>query len=104
MKTDTSNKQDEALNGGAARDCPDSAGSGLIAWGLRKRDECVLKAAQPGKMVRYGNAQYKVAHQRDFPHGRMIGIYDEPPSRHVDYINPKNLTVPFQNAQAEARR
>jgi hypothetical protein len=27
MKTDTSNKQDEAQNGGELRDCPDSAGS-----------------------------------------------------------------------------
>lgn len=59
----------------------------------------MLKAAQPGRLVKYGNAEYEVAHQRDFPHGRMVGIFDEPPSRHVDYINPRNLTVPFQNTK-----
>jgi hypothetical protein len=31
MKTDTLNTQDEALNGGAVRDCPDSAGYALAA-------------------------------------------------------------------------
>jgi hypothetical protein len=33
MKTETENKQDEATNGGAARDCPDSAGS--HEWDIR---------------------------------------------------------------------
>jgi len=100
MKTNTSNKQDDAQNSSAVRDCPDSAGSGLLDWARRKRAECVLKAAQPGRKVKYGNAEYEVAHQRDFPHGRMVGIFDEPPSRHVDYINPRNLTVPFQNTES----
>ena len=33
MKTETDSKQDEAKNGGSARDCPDSAGSAFKwAW------------------------------------------------------------------------
>jgi len=58
------------------------------------RAECVLKFATTGATVEYAGSRYEVAHQRQFPHGVMIGIYDEPPSKHVDYINPRNLTVP----------
>jgi len=43
-----------------------------------------------GDRVLYAGAVYNVAEIKKFPHGEMIGIYDEPPSQHVDYINPKN--------------
>ena len=42
------------------------------------------------------NSDYKfeVAEIRKFPHGFiMIGIYDEPPSRHVDFWNANSLYV-----------
>jgi hypothetical protein len=58
------------------------------------RADCVLKFATPGAMVNYAGSLYEVAHQKEFPHGTMVGIYDEPPGDHVDYINPRNLTVP----------
>ena len=38
MKTKTENKQDEAPNSSAVRDCPDSAGSGLVPFKLRVYD------------------------------------------------------------------
>lgn len=34
---------------------------------------------------------YEVAEIRQFPHGKMVGIYDEPPSKHIDYWNPSSL-------------
>jgi hypothetical protein len=30
---------------------------------------------------------YEVAELKQFPHGIMVGIYDEPPSKHIDYWN-----------------
>jgi hypothetical protein len=36
---------------------------------------------------------YEVADLKRFPHGFMVGIYDEPPSKHVDYWNAESLTL-----------
>jgi hypothetical protein len=36
---------------------------------------------------------YEVAEIRQFPHGPMVGIYDEPPSKHVDFWNASSLTL-----------
>jgi len=36
---------------------------------------------------------YTVAELNRYPHGWMVGIYDEPPSLHIDYWNPANLTL-----------
>lgn len=66
----------------------------LREWASKKRAGLILKHATPGTMVRYAGADYEVAHQKQFPHGRMVGIYDEPPGKHVDYINPRSLTIP----------
>jgi hypothetical protein len=44
---------------------------------------------------------YEVAELRQFPHGLMIGIYDEPPSRHIDYWKPESLS---KVAQLDERR
>ena len=68
----------------------------LKEWAFKNRAKCVLKFSTPGAMVKYGGTEYEVAHQKQFPHGVMVGIYDEPPSNHIDYINPRNLTVPFR--------
>lgn len=68
----------------------------LKRWASEARAELVLKYARRGAIVRYAGSKYEVAHQKQFPHGIMVGIYDEPPSRHVDYISPKNLTIPLE--------
>lgn len=44
-----------------------------------------------GSFVHYASASYEVADIKPFPHGIMIGIYDEPPSKHVDYLRPEAL-------------
>lgn len=36
---------------------------------------------------------YEVAEIRQFPHGPMVGIYDEPPGDHVDFWNRSSLTL-----------
>lgn len=36
---------------------------------------------------------YEVAELKRYPHGPMVGIYDEPPSKHVDFWNPSSLTL-----------
>jgi hypothetical protein len=59
------------------------------------------------KLDRDSRYKYKVAEVRRFPHGYMIGIYDEPPSLHVDYWNPSSLTLARKgkaNAADEMRR
>ena len=53
--------------------------------------------------------EYEIAEIKRFPHGPMIGIYDEPPSKHVDFWSPKNLTLsnkkPMENCdQNQGRR
>ena len=40
-----------------------------------------------GSRVTYGKYSYEVAEIKKFPHGLMVGIYDEPPSKHIDYLN-----------------
>lgn len=34
---------------------------------------------------------YQVAELREFPHCIKVGIYDEPPSLHIEYWNPDSL-------------
>lgn len=48
----------------------------------------------PGDRVFISNPAftYEVAEIKKFPHGWMVGIYDEPPSKHVDFWNPSSLT------------
>lgn len=50
----------------------------------------------PGDLVKTSAASeavYEVVCIKPFPHGLMVGIYDEPPSKHVDFWNPKNLVL-----------
>lgn len=67
----------------------------LQKWASKKRADLVLKYATPGTKVMYAGSEWEVAHQKRFPHGMMIGIYDEPPSKHVDYLNPESVTIPL---------
>lgn len=62
----------------------------LKEWSAKQRAECVLKHVKSGMEVIYGGQKYLVAR---IERG-MIVIYDEPPSLHVDYINPRNVTLP----------
>jgi hypothetical protein len=43
------------------------------------------------KEVFFAGAFYEVAEIKRFPHGKMIGIYDEPPSKHIDYLHPNSV-------------
>ena len=61
----------------------------LKEWACKKRAELVMKHAVPGVMVQYGGRSYEVARTDR----GMVGIYDEPPSEHIDFINPRNLTI-----------
>lgn len=56
-----------------------------------------------GEEVFYGKSYYEVAEIKEFPHGIMIGIYDEPPTKHIDYLNPKNVmkVYPCNRCQGE---
>lgn len=45
-------------------------------------------------LVRFGGGNYEIAGVEKFPHGKMIGIYDERPvSDHVDYLNPSSVDL-----------
>lgn len=39
-----------------------------------------------------GDTEYEVSAVKKFPHGYMIGIYDEPPTKHEDYWQATSLT------------
>jgi len=73
---------------------PDQPTEDLKDWASKMRAECVMKHATPGSKVQYAGAEYEVARVER----GMVGIYDEPPSQHVDFINPRNLTLLGQNA------
>ena len=53
------------------------------------------KKLQKGEEVYYAEFYYEVAEVKQFPHGLMIGIYDEPPTKHIDYLNPKDVQEVF---------
>lgn len=44
-----------------------------------------------GEKIFYGGSFYEVVEIKDFPHGKMVGIFDEPPSKHIDYLNPNSV-------------
>jgi len=40
----------------------------------------------------FAGSYYEFAELKEFPHGMMVGIYDEKPkSNHIDYLNPERL-------------
>ena len=53
--------------------------------------EAAKKLTKANRIYYAGNI-YEVAVIKPFPHGVMIGIYDEPPSVHVDYLQPESVT------------
>lgn len=72
--------------------------SDLKEWAGKKRAECVLKHVKSGMTVIYGGAEYLVARVEN----GMVVIYDEPPTLHVDYINPRNITIPLANEKDDS--
>ncbi len=44
-----------------------------------------------GDEVYFAGGFYKVAEIKEFPHGIMIGIYDEYGTNHIDYLHPKDV-------------
>lgn len=48
-----------------------------------------------GEEIFYAGTFYKIVEIKDFPHGIMLGIYDEPPSNHIDYLNPRSVQKVF---------
>jgi len=70
----------------------------LKEWAAKQRAECVLKHVKSGMEVIYGGQKYLVAR---IERG-MVVIYDEPPSLHVDYINPRNITLPSGCSASDA--
>ena len=48
---------------------------------LRRKDE-----------VFFAGSYYEFAELKEYPHGLMVGIYDEKPkNNHIDYISPERL-------------
>ena len=44
-----------------------------------------------GDQVKFGATTYEVADIKLFPHGKMIGVYDEPPTKHIDYLHLNSI-------------
>jgi len=51
------------------------------------------KKLRKGNRIYYAGGIYDFATLKEFPHGIMIGIYDEPPTKHIDYLQPKNVDI-----------
>lgn len=55
--------------------------------------EYLALGIKAGDTVRYAGSEYVVAHIAILPTGQlMVGIFDEPPGPHIDYLNPKSVT------------
>lgn len=50
-------------------------------------------AIAAGDKVLFAGAIYEVAEVRKFTFAWMIGIYDEPPSKHVDWLKPSSVEL-----------
>jgi len=48
-----------------------------------------------GNRIYYAGSVYDFATLKMFPHGVMVGIYDEPPTKHVDYLQPQNVNIVY---------
>jgi hypothetical protein len=82
------------INEGAGAVAPATACStSLKAWASDKLAEVKGRAIKAGDKVKYAGSVWVVAHVKQFPHGPMIGIYDQPPGKHVDYIKPGSVTL-----------
>lgn len=63
-----------------------------------------MKELQDLTHVFFAGRFYEVAEIKKFPHGEMIGIYDETPTKHIDYLNPDeriNIAYHCNNCQGQ---
>lgn len=51
-----------------------------------------VETLKEGDEVFFAGNFFEVAEIKDFPHGKMIGIFDEPPKKHIDYLNPNSVS------------
>ena len=62
----------------------------------------MITGKNKGDYIFYAGAFYEIADpEPSFPFHNMIGIYDEPPSKHIDYIQTSNVedAVPCNSCQ-----
>jgi len=52
-----------------------------------------IKTLSKGSLIFFAGYTYKFAEVKEFPHGVMIGIYDEHDTSHIDYLNPENCEI-----------
>jgi len=63
-----------------------------------KKEE-ILKLIPDKSFIRFAGSNYMVAEIRDNFGALMIGIYDEPPSLHIDYLNGGSVEHPIKIKQ-----
>lgn len=50
------------------------------------------KDLKPKDEVFFAGSYYEFAELKEFPHGIMVGVYDEKPkNNHIDYLKPDSL-------------
>lgn len=54
-----------------------------------------IKDLKPNDLVYYAGSFYKFAEIKQFPHGQMIGIIDEPKTGHIDYLKPSSVFATY---------
>lgn len=70
--------------------CPAAViGSGVFNLGSMEKEK--TEKLKKGDEIFYAGSFYKVADLKEYPHGLMIGIYDEPGTRHIDYLRPDSV-------------
>ena len=48
-----------------------------------------------GDTIFFAGAFYEVAEIKTSILGDMVGIYDEPPTKHIDYLNPDSVRIAY---------
>jgi hypothetical protein len=64
--------------------------------------EEVAKGLKRGDEIFFAGSFYPVAEVKEFPHGIMVGVYDEQThTNHIDWLNPSSLreVLPCYNCQ-----
>ncbi len=50
-----------------------------------------IEKVKVGEEIYFAANYYVVAEIKEFPHGKMVGIYDELPSKHIDYLHASSV-------------
>lgn len=61
--------------------------------GIVNHQEPIFRDELPevGEYTYYAGSFYKVAEIKEFPHGIMIGIYDQNDNEHIDYVKAESV-------------